>query len=245
VRCELDAAARSLSQAIPLVLALLLDDKPDVRGKQEALVRDSLGEPILTASNALAPQVAQLHPMLRLPLAALAFPLLRRRPRPEVQSFIDCVDALVQADGEVSLFEYCLGCLLRTQLTESMDPSKNWTAGRKKLPDAQNEIALLLSVLAENGEDSPADAQHAFAAGINRVLPDANVAYAPPRDGVRALDAAWPVLDALDSAGKSILIEGLVATISLDGKVTVAESELLRTVCAVLHCPLPPMLERA
>jgi Zn-dependent protease with chaperone function len=242
---ELDAAARSLSQAIPLVLALLLDDKPDVRGKQETLVRDSLGEPTLTAANALAPQVAQLHPMLRLPLAALAFPLLRRRPRPELQSFIGCVDALVQADGEVSLFEYCLGCLLRTQLTESMDPSKNWTAGRKKLPDAKNEIGLLLSVLAENGEDSPSDAQHAFAAGINRVLPDANVSYAPPKDGVRALDAAWPVLDALDSAGKSILIEGLVATISLDGKVTVAESELLRTVCAVLHCPLPPMLERS
>ncbi len=241
---ELDAAARSLDQVIPLVLALLLDDKPEVRGKQATLLRDRLGEAALTAANALAPQVAQLHPQLRLPLAALAFPLLRRRPRPQLESFMACVDALVQADGEVSLFEYCLGCLLRTQLMESLDPSTHWSAGRRKLPDAQNEIALLFAVLAQNGQDSPADAQHAFAAGINRVLPDASIAYAPPADGVRALDPAWPVLDSLDGAGKSILIEGLVATIGLDGTVTVAESELLRTVCAVLHCPLPPMLGR-
>ena len=30
-----------------------------------------------------------------------------------------------------------------------------------------------------------------------------------------------------------------------DGRVSVAEAELLRTICAVLHCPLPPMLERS
>ena len=52
-------------------------------------------------------------------------------------------------------------------------------------------------------------------------------------------------LDALQPLGKELLIEGLVAAISHDGFVTVAESELLRTVCASLHCPLPPMLERA
>jgi hypothetical protein len=32
--------------------------------------------------------------------------------------------------------------------------------------------------------------------------------------------------------------------LSHDGKVSVAESELLRTICGVLHCPLPAMLER-
>ncbi|MEO5595751.1 MAG: M48 family metallopeptidase [Lysobacteraceae bacterium] len=242
---ELDAAARSLEQAIPLVLALLLDSKPEVRGKQENAIVQMLGDGVLVKATSLAPTVAQLHPMLRLPLAALAFPLLRRRPRPELQSFIGCVNALVQADGEVSLFEYCMGCLLRKQLTESLDPSAHWSAGRKKVRDVQAEIVTLLSVLAENGQDTAVDARRAFAEGIGRVLHGVAVAYAPPADGVRALDAVWPALDALDSVGKVILIEGLVATISMDGKVTVAESELLRTVCAVLHCPLPPMLERA
>jgi hypothetical protein len=62
---------------------------------------------------------------------------------------------------------------------------------------------------------------------------------------VLALDEAWTPLDALDPMARQALIEGLTATISHDGRITVAESELLRTICGVLHCPLPPMLERA
>jgi Zn-dependent protease with chaperone function len=239
----LQAAARSLDQAIPLMLALLLDADAGVRGQQEAAIRHRHDDKTVAAANALFAQTANLHPMLRLPLAALVFPVLRRRPRPELDTFIGTVDALVQADGQVSLFEYCLGCMLHRQLSESLDPSANWSAGRRKLPDAKSEIALLLSVLAHYGQDSRAEAQRAYAAGMNKVLPDTSIAYAPPA-AVGALDKAWPLLDALDPMGKSVLIEGLVAAVSLDGKVTVEESELLRTVCAVLHCPLPPMLER-
>ena len=241
---DLQAAARSLDQAIPLVLALLLDTNAKVRASQEAIVRARHGEAMLAAANSLAARTRDLHPMLRLPLAALVFPLLRRRPRPELDNFIGTVDALAQADGRLSLFEYCLACLLHRQLSESLDPSAYFGAGRRKLPDVQKEIALLLSVLAHNGHDMDAVAQHAYVAGMHAVLPECPILYAPPQDGVRSLDAVWTALDALDPVAKSVLIEGLVATIGLDGKVTVAESELLRTVCAVLHCPLPPMLER-
>jgi hypothetical protein len=37
----------------------------------------------------------------------------------------------------------------------------------------------------------------------------------------------------------------MTRAISSDGVVTVAEAELLRTVCAALHCPLPPLLQGA
>jgi len=242
---ELDAAARSLDQAIPLVLALLLDGDAAVRAQQETAIRERHDPATLARVQSLSVQTANLHPLLRLPLASLAFPVLRRRPRPELDNFIGTVDALANADGEVSLFEYCLACMLRRQLTDSLDPSANFRAGRRKPYDVRDEIALLLSVIAQHGEDSPDDAQRAYDAGMRKILPNTTIAYAPPADGVGALDRAWPALDCLDSIGKSILIEGLVATIGLDGKVTVAESELLRTVCAVLHCPLPPMLERS
>ena len=51
-------------------------------------------------------------------------------------------------------------------------------------------------------------------------------------------------LDQLDSAGKQLLIEAMVTTISHDGRIAVAEAELLRVACAALHCPLPPLLAR-
>mgnify|MGYP003297111127 CR=1 FL=1 len=54
--------------------------------------------------------------MLRMPLAALAFPAMRLRPRPELATFLDTVHAVAHTDGRVSLFEYCLGHLLETQV---------------------------------------------------------------------------------------------------------------------------------
>jgi len=240
----LAATAHSPEHAIPLVVALLFDGKPDVRVKQEACVRQFLGEPALTDANALAPEVAQLDPMLRLPLAELAFPALRKRPRPELTSLIACADAMAQADGDVSLFEYCVGCMLHRQLTQSLDPSASWRAGRKKPLDVLDEIALLLSLIAQNGEH-PADAAHAYTAGMHSIMPDASIAYAPPAEGPRALEKAWTELNGLDSIGKTLLIEAIVAAIGPAGKPTVAQSELLRTTCAVLDHPLPPILDHA
>ena len=240
----LAAAAHSPEHAIPLVLALLFDGKPDVRAKQEECVRQFLGEPVLTDANALAPQVAQLDPMMRLPVAELAFPALRKRPRPELTSLIACTDAMAQADSAVSLFEYCVGCILHRQLTKSLDPSASWRAGRKKPLDVLDEIALLLSLIAQNGEGAAA-AKGAYTTGMHNILPDASIPYSPPTEGVSALDNAWAALDGLDSIGKSLLVEGMVAVIGPAGKPTVAQSELLRTACAVLNCPLPPVLAHA
>ena len=38
---------------------------------------------------------------------------------------------------------------------------------------------------------------------------------------------------------KEVLIQGLASAIHADGEVSVAEAELLRVICASLHCPLP------
>ena len=244
----LAATAHSPEQAVPLVLALLFDDRADVRGEQEACVRQFLGESALADATALASQVAQLDSMLRLPLAELAFPALRKRPRPELLSLIACADAMARIDGEVSLFVYCVGCMLHRQLSKSLDPSASWRAGRKKPLDVLDEIALLLSMIAHggivrNGEVSAVVAERAYAAGMHAILPDANIAYAPPTEGFGALDKAWIALDGLDGIGKTLLIEGMLATIGPAGKPTVAQSDLLRTACAVLDCPLPSMLD--
>ena len=50
-------------------------------------------------------------------------------------------------------------------------------------------------------------------------------------------------LDALDPLAKQVMVEAVTDAVSHDGRVSVAEAELLRTICGVLHCPLPPMLE--
>lgn len=240
---ELRELARRQDRAVPLVLALLLDTDATLRESQIGEVASNIDDATALATRMLYEKVGTLHPMLRLPLASLAFPVLRRRPRPELARFLRCCERLIAANGRVALSEYCLGRLLRRQTVEALDPSRHAPSGRRKLAQVRDHVAALLAVLAQQGHDSAIEAQRAYAAGMASVFPGVATRYAPPQDFVAALEQALSALDDVDPMGKSLLVEGMVAAISHDGHVSVSEAELLRTVCAVLHCPLPPMLE--
>ena len=120
-----------------------------------------------------------------------------------------------------------------------MQPQSGWRTDRHRLAQAPQAVAILLAVLAQAGSDDPAAAERAFKAGLDRVLPGAGYPYAPPAQGVLALENAWPSLVGMPPEDTQRLVGGVVATIADDGKTTLTEMELLRTMCAILHCPLP------
>ncbi len=245
IPAPLRALAQQREDVVPLILALLLDDDERLQRLQHMEIVARLGRQIADlAFEFRREHLVALHPMLRLPLAAVAFPVLRQRPRPDIGVVLDTVHAVVNTDGNVSAFEYCLGCLLHAQLRESLDPSRHREFGRRTLIAMRPQIATLLALIAQAGHDSAQAAEAAYLAGLQRVLPLGHIDYAPPAEGMRALDAVWPLLDALEPAAKQALIEAITTAVSHDGNISVTESELLRTVCGVLHCPLPPMLER-
>ena len=234
-----------VKNAAAFLKSLLLAEDDELAARQRTEIAARLGEDSANYAIRIHQQlVADLHPMLRLPLAAVAFPVLRLRPRPELDAFMDSVFAVVNADGEVSLFEYCLGRLLTVQVRESLDPSRYARFGRRKPGSVRQEFATLLAVVAHAGHEDASSAQRAYLAGMQRVLPRDHLPYAPPANGVLVLDAVWEPLDALDPLAKQVMVEAVTAAASHDGRISVAEAELLRTICGALHCPLPPMLER-
>ena len=242
---ELRALAGRRDAAGALLLGLLLDADADVADRQRSEIVARLGVQVVAEARRMCDEhLRSLHPALRMPLAALAFPAMRLRPRPELATFLDTVHAIVHADGRVSLFEYCLGRLLEVQLREALDPGRYARFGRRKPGGVRREFATLLAVVAQAGHPGDPDgARRAYLAGMQRVLPRDHVPYAPPAEGVLALDEVWGALDALDPLAKQVAVEAITDAVSHDGRVSVAEAELLRTICAVLHCPLPPLLE--
>ena len=155
-------------------LRCCLADAADRSGadKQAIEIAARLGKAMAWTMRDVTPTACRdLHPTLRLPLAALAFPLLRRRPRPELDAFIDAVYAMVHADGQVSLFEYCLGRLLHVQVREALDPSRYARFGRRKLDaSAQRDRDAAGGGRAGRPCDA-ATRQRAYLAGLQRVLP--------------------------------------------------------------------------
>lgn len=234
-------AARSHDQVIALVLALLHSPDAAIAERQRALVAGHLGVGTADACARHRVALADLHPLLRLPLAQLALPALRRRPRPELDVVIATVDALIHVDGRLDLFEYCLATLLRTQVMQALDPARHWQAGRRKLVDCVVSLRDVLAVLAQQGNPDADCARRAFVAGWQRLLPRVAVEYPLTPVAVRSLDAAWPELVCLDPLGKSLLVEAMAVAVTHDDRITLAESELLRTACALLECPLPPL----
>ena len=77
---------------------------------------------------------------------------------------------------------------------------------------------------------------------MSGLLPMRRPAYAVLTDWPRQLSDALPRLEELHPFAKKAVIDGLVKTIASDDVMTEAEAELLRTVCALMHCPLPPLL---
>ncbi|GIJ28005.1 Zn-dependent protease [Micromonospora qiuiae] len=233
--------ARNREAAVPLVLGLLLSADPEIRQHQYAALAQQHGRDLADAALRAASELAGLHPALRLPLAELAFPALRARPDAELESLLSAVFTLIHADGAIDVTEYCLSRLLLAEIQESLRPDSRWRTDRRTLTDARSAAAALLALLAQVGHAGRPAAEQAFQAGVAVLIPGANLPYAPPENGVLALETAWPVLDGLRPGDKERLVAAVVAVISHDGMMTVPEVELLRTICGLLHCPLPPM----
>ncbi|GAB2465520.1 M48 family metallopeptidase [Jatrophihabitans fulvus] len=231
------ALAEQRSTAVPLVLALLLDPRPDVRQAELAAVARELGPQAAGDADAIATELAGLDRALALPLAHLAVPQVVTRPEPERAAVARAVDGLVHADGRVSAFEYSLSRLLTVHLVGPPRPA------RASVAAVDAAVTTLLAVVAASGNADPAAAERAFAAGTAVALGGEQVAFRPPAQPWDALDSAWPLLASLPPSRRRALVEGVVTAVADDGRVTVAEAELLRVTCGVLGCPLPPLLD--
>jgi len=241
---KLRAFAYMSERAPQVIYAMALDDDATVRDKQLRIVEKYHDAATRAGVEEIAAEVRTLHPLQRLPLAQLTFPCLRRRPRPQLQGFLVVLNELIQADGRVQLGEYCLARLISVQVVDALDPSKSRPTGSLKLTACANELADVFAIIAEYGNDDPADAQRAYLLGMHEVTPDSMREYAECKEWAIALDRALPKLDQVAPAGKELIVRGLTRAIGADGKVSVTEAELLRTICATLHCPLPPQLDQ-
>ncbi|HEU5266723.1 MAG TPA: M48 family metallopeptidase [Jatrophihabitans sp.] len=242
IPAQLRTAASQQGTAVPLVLAMLLDPREDVGAAQAQLIRGRLGATTAAEAARFYPAVAGLDPILRLPIVSIAAPLLAARPLPERQALVTTLDELARADDTITVFEYSLTRLIGAYLLDAGDPLPRSRPGRGRVEAVREAALTLLAVVSAAGNADPAAAQRAFAAATAHLLPGATVRYAPPPQPWRALDAGWEPLNSLDPHNKQVLVEALVLAVADDGVLQAAEAELLRTTCAMLRCPLPPLL---
>jgi len=240
---ELRDFVDSADHARALTLAVLTSKVPDVQAAQRRILETSYGAEFAAqvfAQQGLADSVA---PSLRLPAVQQLFPALRRLSLAERQKLRDVVNQLALADSRIDVFECCLTLLLAANLYDELEAGAQH--GSASLLQEAEAVHVLFCVLAAQGTGDAALAARAFEAGVSVVLPENRPAFRELADWPVALRDALARLVHLRPFAKKVLIEGMVRCIAHDRRLSVAEGELLRTVCAVLHCPLPPILGQA
>ncbi len=242
VPARLRAAVRSPTEAGVMVYGLLLDSQPALRERQRALVASGAGPAALGTLDELDPALRQLGPEHRLPLLQLTLPALRQLPPAALPPFLGTLDELVHADGRVSTFEFALLKLLTRTLALGRTPQAG-VVQVYSFNAVVAEISLVLSALAHAASNDGMGAAGAFAAGAAQLkLIAGQLVLLPPADcDLGRLDAALDKLASASGPIKQRLLLACAHLVGADGRILVAEAELLRAVAAALDCPMPPL----
>jgi Zn-dependent protease with chaperone function/uncharacterized tellurite resistance protein B-like protein len=219
------------------MFACLIDAEAIARAAELRALSQICGDALARKAEVLAPLIASLDRAYRLPLVALALPVLRKEIDDAARAqFLAAVRAVIQADSRVTLSEFVLETILDAHLGAQAK-----RAGKVRYQargEVAAECALVLSLLAQAGGDAAA----AFEKG-RRALAIDSVSLTP-REALRLhqVSAALGSLRELAPAEKGALVAACAEVSTADGEVKLAEHELLRAVCSALDCPMPPSM---
>lgn len=212
-----------------VMVGMIIDSEATARARQlralEALGREELAR----KGEVLAPLIAQLDRAYRLPILALALPVLRTELDEAARhAFLAAMRAAIEADARLTLGEFVLDTILEWNL----GPKARRAGGVRfrSRDELKPECALILSLLAHAGQSE---------ALFAKVAPQYTLA---PRDALQLskVSAALERLSQLAPLEKEPLIALCAELVSGDGNVKLVEHELLRAIAAALDCPMPP-----
>ena len=236
---------RDADGASATVVALLLAHNDAVMKSQLEAVNNA-GQARLAASAAEVQQlIRDLGPEYYLPIVDLALPALKQAGEETQLRVLTAVQAVIHADRRVSLFEFVIFTLLRWQFAKPEPPKP---PKYKSLAELPGEVHFLLSLMAYAGGRKGNDAQSQTDADFRAGAKEAGLSpdLAPLPRNALGLDKAGEALARLRDLApmpKAVLVKALFATVTSDGTIRIIEAALMRTVGAVLDCPLPPLLE--
>ena len=235
---EIRAAVEREEGAKAALFALLLGEG-ELRKAQLALIGEATGADVAAQGARFADALKPLGARGRLPVLELVIPTLKRLPRIERDRLLEASKAVIEADRKVTLGEFVLLTLCRSHIQK--DEKRPPTARHRNIDAVIGEAGVVLSLLAHSGKGGMA----AFDKGMSVLGIPGGVLRAPAELNIAAVQGALDELKLLLPLKKPQFIKACLAAAMADDKLTVAEGELMRAICAALDTPLPPILETA
>jgi len=239
-------AARDAMGASAVVYGLLMSTDSAMRAKQLDLLAQNTSAAVRQETERLLPQIDPVATNAKLPLVDLVLPGLRQLSPAQYQQFSKATQALIEADGEVDLFEYVLQKIVLRHLDGQFNGARRSIVQYYALRPLVADCSVLLSALAHVGSEDPAQCEAAFQNGARNlsVYAQAQIVYVSSEDcDLAHVDTA---LDRLNQAAPQIkkgVLNACVQVVAADGVIQEMEAELLRAIADALDCPMPPFLQ--
>ena len=235
-------AMREIHSACALVFALLLSEDESVRESQLA---------VLQADATLQKEIgdmfdrrSQLSSAQRISLVDLAIPVLRGLSPQQYSVFSGQVRQLIEADGQIHLFEYTLQKLLLRHLDAAFTKASPGRIQHRSLVPLLPDTGILLSAIANADDGDSAALDSAFQAGVARLGKSASAFPLARQSSVNLqdFDRALEDLATASLSVKKTILTACSAAVVHDGIVNDTQFELLRAVADTVDCPIPPFV---
>jgi len=233
---------RTPEGAQAVVLSLLIHTVPVVRERQKAAFAEAGESAIGETTFSLAETVSALGKQYRLPLVDLALPTLKGLTQERSDAFLKLVTALIAADRRMTMEEFILEAILKRRLDK--DAGRPEKIKFNSVKEVSDECTLLLSLIAYSGNTrgDAAGVSASFARGAAKLGLSAAVIIAAKDIVLDKVKNALDQVRLLAPLQKPAVVMACVETALADNKVSVAEAELMRAICTVIDCPLPPVI---
>ncbi len=241
---KIRAEAESENTVREVILALLLNNERAIKEQQLKVIRSAGVGINFHRVVEVRQQLDELSQNLRLPILDLGFPAIRHLTWQTRWDFYTLVERLILLDGQVNSFEYMLSRLLLQMLEENRKPDSSSGKKHIKLHRLQYHLRTLFSVVALFGHDDEQLANRAYIAGMDNLFGNQQwPQYYMPADWIAHFDAALAALDRARPLIKEEIINSLMVIIGFDHDYRIEEYEMLRVISALLHCPMPLVLD--
>jgi Zn-dependent protease with chaperone function len=238
----LTTAAHDVGNARALCYGLLLaPNSSRVHDQQLDLIKQYCGLDLLTQVKNLLPTILRLDESKRLPIIEKTIPSLKLLSADQYTEFKKLLVKLVQADGKIDLFEWCLYRMILQYLNPAFGKAKPIKSKHGNVKKLNQEIETVLSLVANHGHDSLEGALESFSIATG-VAGFENLKLQPKTESLKAFNVALDTLTQAYPHVKGRLMKALAACIRADG-VKVAERELVQTIAAILECPTPDLFD--
>ena len=236
----LTAAAHDTLQARALCYGLLLAPNTSLVHEQQLdLIQQYCGDTLLQQVNSLLTSIVQLQDKHRLAMVDKAIPALKQLSADQYTEFKQLLIKLVQADGKIDLFEWCLYRMILQYLNPSFGKTKVIRAKYAKVKKLNTEIETVLSFVANHGHDTLEEAQQSFKAAADVAGFD-GLALQAKTHSFKAFNVALETLTEAYPHIKGRIMKALVSCVETHG-VKDVERELVQTIAAILECPRPDL----